>query len=66
MFHGVEVLAALVSAALFVYLVTRCCGPKNSEKRERAMYMLQDLVFVGLTLACFVGLLGFVRALVRI
>jgi len=30
------------------------------------MYMLQDLVFVSLTLVCFVGLLGFVRALVRI
>lgn len=30
------------------------------------MYMLEDLVFVSLTLVCFVGLLGFVRALVRI
>jgi hypothetical protein len=30
------------------------------------MHMLQDLVFVSLTLVCFVGLLGFVRALVRI
>lgn len=30
------------------------------------MQMLQDLVFVGLTLACFVGLLGFIRALTRI
>lgn len=30
------------------------------------MQVLQDLVFVGLTLVCFVGLLGFVRALARI
>jgi hypothetical protein len=30
------------------------------------MQVLQDLVFVGLTLACFVGLLGFLRALTRI
>ena len=30
------------------------------------MQILQDLVFVGLTLVCFVGLLGFVRALARI
>lgn len=30
------------------------------------MQVLQDLVFVGLTLACFVGLLGFLRALARI
>ena len=30
------------------------------------MQVLQDLVFVGLTLVCFVGLLGVVRALARI
>ena len=30
------------------------------------MQVLQDLIFVGLTVACFVGLLGFVRALARI
>ena len=30
------------------------------------MQVLQDLVFVGLTLVCFIGLLGFVRALARI
>ena len=30
------------------------------------MHALQDLIFVGLTLACFVALLGFVRALARI
>ena len=30
------------------------------------MQALQDLVFVGLTVVCFVGLLGFVRALARI
>ena len=30
------------------------------------MQVLQDLVFVGLALVCFVGLLGFVRALARI
>lgn len=30
------------------------------------MQVLQDLVFVGLTLVCFVGLLGFVRALARL
>ena len=42
----------------------RCCALKTSE--GAAMQVLQDLVFVGLTLACFVGLLGFVRALARI
>ena len=30
------------------------------------MPVLQDLIFVGLTLVCFVGLLGFLRALARI
>ena len=30
------------------------------------MHVLQDILFVGLTVACFVGLLGLVRALVRI
>lgn len=30
------------------------------------MHALQDLIFVGLTLVCFVALLGFVRALARI
>ena len=30
------------------------------------MQVLQDLVFVGLTVVCFVGLLGFLRALARI
>ena len=30
------------------------------------MQVLQDLIFVGLTLVCFVGLLGFIRALARI
>ena len=30
------------------------------------MQALQDLVFVGLTVVCFVGLLGFVRAFARI
>ena len=30
------------------------------------MQVLQDLISVGLTLVCFVGLLGFVRALARI
>lgn len=30
------------------------------------MQMLQDLVFVSLTFACFAGLLGFLRALTRI
>ncbi len=30
------------------------------------MQVLQDLIFVGLTLVCFVGLLGFLRALARI
>ena len=30
------------------------------------MQVLQDLIFVGLTLDCFVGLLGFLRALARI
>ena len=30
------------------------------------MQILQDILFVGLTLACFVGLLAFVRALTRI
>lgn len=30
------------------------------------MHALQDLIFVSLTVACFVALLGFVRALVRI
>ena len=30
------------------------------------MQVLQDLVFVSLTVVCFVGLLGFVRALERI
>ena len=30
------------------------------------MQVLQDLIFVGLTVICFVGLLGFVRALARI
>lgn len=30
------------------------------------MQALQDLIFVGLTVVCFVGLLGFVRALARI
>jgi hypothetical protein len=30
------------------------------------MQVLQDLVFVGLTVACFVGLLCFVRALTHI
>jgi hypothetical protein len=30
------------------------------------MQVLQDLVFVSLTVVCFVGLLGFVRALTRI
>ena len=42
----------------------RCCAPKNFE--GAAMQALQDLVFVGLTVVCFVGLLGFVRALARI
>ena len=30
------------------------------------MQVLQDLIFVGLTVVCFVGLLGFLRALARI
>ena len=30
------------------------------------MQVLQDLIFVGLTLVCFVGRLGFLRALARI
>ena len=30
------------------------------------MQVLQDLIFVSLTLACFVGLLGVVRVLTRI
>ncbi|CAM4032115.1 hypothetical protein COAQ111491_00265 [Comamonas aquatilis] len=30
------------------------------------MHALQDLIFVSLTVVCFVALLGFVRALVRI
>ena len=30
------------------------------------MQILQDLVFIGLTLVCFVGLQGFVRALARV
>ena len=30
------------------------------------MQVLQDILFVGLTVVCFVGLLGFVRALARI
>jgi hypothetical protein len=30
------------------------------------MQVLQDILFVGLSLACFVGLLAFVRALTRI
>lgn len=30
------------------------------------MHALQDLIFVSLTVVCFVGLLCFVRALVRI
>ena len=30
------------------------------------MQVLQALIFVGLTLVCFVGLLGFLRALARI
>ena len=30
------------------------------------MQVLQDLIFVGLTVVCFVGLLGFIRALARI
>lgn len=30
------------------------------------MQVLQDLIFVGLSVGCFVGLLGFVRALARI
>ena len=30
------------------------------------MQVLQDLIFVGLTLVCFVGLLSFVRALARL
>ena len=30
------------------------------------MQLLQDLIFVGLTLVCFVGILGFLRALARI
>ena len=30
------------------------------------MQVLQDLIFVSVTIVCFVGLLGFVRALVRI
>ena len=30
------------------------------------MQALQDLIFVGLTVVCFVGLLGFIRALARI
>lgn len=30
------------------------------------MHMLQDVIFVSVTVACFVGLLAFLRALVRI
>lgn len=30
------------------------------------MQVLQDLIFVSLTVACFVGLLAFLRALARI
>lgn len=30
------------------------------------MPVLQDLIFVSLTIVCFVGLLGFVRAMARI
>lgn len=30
------------------------------------MQVLQDLIFVGLTVVCFVGLLAFIRALARI
>lgn len=30
------------------------------------MHALQDLIFVSLTVICFVGLLSFVRALARI
>ncbi len=30
------------------------------------MQVLQDLIFVSVTIVCFVGLLGFVRALARI
>lgn len=30
------------------------------------MHAFNDLIFVILTVACFVGLLGFIRALVRI
>ena len=30
------------------------------------MQVLQDLIYVSLTVVCFVGLLGFVRALARL
>ncbi len=30
------------------------------------MQVLHDLIFVSLTVACFVGLLGFLRALARL
>ena len=62
--NWMEALAALVALGLFAYLGYALLPPRNSE--GAAMQVLQDLVFVGLTVVCFVGLLGFVRALARI
>ena len=63
-YNWIATLAVLAALGLFAYLGYALLRPEKFY--GAAMQVLQDIIFVSLTVVCFVGLLGFVRALARL